>query len=385
MALRLATSPGWMDAYELPSPPQFRVCHVCGRQYGTHSFEIHLKQCKELWKAREALKDKSERKQLPRDPIILGLGTDLNEMNRLASEIYNTVSLSTCAHCGRSFLTEKLVLHNTSCTADNPGKRITGRADLNTPEEAEERERERRLRPRWNPQTHRNNSSDLPQLPQNGKHQTPQKTSAQILTPRKGSGGAIKCSLDGSPNVQKNDADVKTVESPGQIQGIDETKEESNTVSVYVPPLPLFLERAADELDSVTEYGDLAKENSTTFDDCHTTSPRRTIHESESINGADDKVQEYLMRHSSDPILALPGRVEEMESTVAFLKITISEMQLQIEELQKKFINQEIAEKKEEEVRRDRKVIYTKVEAKKPTSSGRVLKWLMSSNNLMKS
>ena len=87
------------------------------------------------------------------------------------------------------------------------------------------------------------------------------------------------------------------------------------------------------------------------------------------------------MRHSSGPMLALPGRVEEMESTVAFLKITISEMQLQIEELQKKFIDQEIAEKKEEEVRRDRKVIYTKVEAKKPTSSGRVLKWLMSSNH----
>ena len=374
MALRLATSPGWMDAYELPSPPQFRVCHVCGRQYGTHSFEIHLKQCKELWKAREALKEKSERKPLPRDPPILALGTDLNEVNRLASEIYNTVSLSTCAHCGRSFLTEKLILHNTSCTADNPGKRITGRADLNTAEEAEERERERRLRPRWNPQTHRSNSSDLPQQPQNGKHQTPQKTNAQILTPRKGSGGAIKCPSDGSPNVQKNDADVKTVDSPGQLQGIDETKEESNIVKVYIPSLPLFLERAADELESVTESGDLAKEYSTTFDDCPTTSPRRTSHETESVT------QDYLMYRSSDSILALPGRVEEMESTVASLRTTISTMQLQIDELVKR-LNQEREEKKAEEFRRERKIIYTKVEEKKPASSNRAFKWLISSHH----
>ena len=37
--------------------PRTRVCFVCGRQYGLSSYDIHLKQCKELWLAREALKD----------------------------------------------------------------------------------------------------------------------------------------------------------------------------------------------------------------------------------------------------------------------------------------------------------------------------------------
>ena len=41
--------------------PKTRLCHVCGRQYGTHSFDIHLKQCKDLWVAREGLKEKKER------------------------------------------------------------------------------------------------------------------------------------------------------------------------------------------------------------------------------------------------------------------------------------------------------------------------------------
>lgn len=33
----------------LAAGPVTRVCHVCGRQYGLSSFEIHLKQCKKLW------------------------------------------------------------------------------------------------------------------------------------------------------------------------------------------------------------------------------------------------------------------------------------------------------------------------------------------------
>ena len=86
------------------------------------------------------------------------------------------------------------------------------------------------------------------------------------------------------------------------------------------------------------------------------------------------------MCRSSDSILALPGRVEEMESTVASLRTTISKMQLQIDELEKR-LNQERAEKKAEEVRRERKVIYSKVEEKKPASSNRAFKWLMSSHH----
>lgn len=126
--------------------PRTRVCYICGRQYGLHSFDIHLKQCKELWIAREAQKDPRERKPLPPDPME-GRGMspsptsagspmgakspgshitdeELEAMNKAAGDAFKTVSLATCQWCGRTFLPEKLVIHNRSCTQDNPARKV---------------------------------------------------------------------------------------------------------------------------------------------------------------------------------------------------------------------------------------------------------------------
>ena len=111
------------DERRFLSQPRARICHICGRLYGLHSFDIHIRQCKDLWIARESLKDKLERKSLPKDPTegmecykLSALAdiskADLAEINRLASETYNNESLAICAYCGRSFLTEKLPSHN---------------------------------------------------------------------------------------------------------------------------------------------------------------------------------------------------------------------------------------------------------------------------------
>jgi hypothetical protein len=124
---------------KISTGPKTRVCYVCGRQYGLHSFEIHLKQCKELWIAREAEKDPRERKKLPEDPMLKfaggGSGSDggppmptakeLEEINKLSTAAFNTEALDTCAFCGRTFLAEKLVIHNRSCTAENPARKLT--------------------------------------------------------------------------------------------------------------------------------------------------------------------------------------------------------------------------------------------------------------------
>lgn len=131
---------------KLAPGPKTRVCYVCGRQYGLHSFEIHLKQCKELWIAREAEKDPRVRKPLPEDPMLkLGIALDeasqgsgnggggggalsarkLEEINRISTQAFNTEALSACEFCGRTFLPEKLAIHNKSCTADNPARKVT--------------------------------------------------------------------------------------------------------------------------------------------------------------------------------------------------------------------------------------------------------------------
>ena len=146
-----------MSEKKMSSGPKTRMCYICGRQYGLSSFDIHIKQCKDLWVAREALKIKSERKPVPSDPCAGGgsgmggvCGVDalnnkgapgspkmnLDEMNRMASETFNTVSLSQCEHCGRSFLHEKLIIHNRSCTADKPGRRAPVKPDAAASKEA---------------------------------------------------------------------------------------------------------------------------------------------------------------------------------------------------------------------------------------------------------
>lgn len=148
---------------QLAPGPKARVCYVCGRQYMLHSFDIHIKQCKELFLAREALKDPKERKKLPEDPMEkLGFnggqspekrsssdaagaaspspanteGLSLDEINRMATEAFNNEALSRCAFCGRTFLPEKLAIHNRSCTAENPARKVTDgvRKGLPTPD-----------------------------------------------------------------------------------------------------------------------------------------------------------------------------------------------------------------------------------------------------------
>ena len=32
------------------SPPGFRICYLCGREFGSHSIEIHEPKCLEKWK-----------------------------------------------------------------------------------------------------------------------------------------------------------------------------------------------------------------------------------------------------------------------------------------------------------------------------------------------
>jgi hypothetical protein len=146
-----------MDGHDTPSKPigvgpKARICYVCGRQYMLHSFDIHIKQCKDLFLAREAQKDPRERKKLPEDPLEklgssqYGSGApssasgerrngesggqhltrkELDELNQISTNAYNTEVLATCQFCGRTFLPEKLVIHNRSCTADTPARKVT--------------------------------------------------------------------------------------------------------------------------------------------------------------------------------------------------------------------------------------------------------------------
>ena len=112
--------------------PRAVSCYICGRQYMLHSFAIHETQCRELYEKREELKPPKERRRCPDNPFnginMKGITSQrglMDAMNTAAAEAFETGVMSSCRYCGRTFLPEKLLIHNRSCTADNPARRVT--------------------------------------------------------------------------------------------------------------------------------------------------------------------------------------------------------------------------------------------------------------------
>ena len=126
-----------MNKAKIPKAPRARVCYICGRQYMLHSFSIHEKQCRELFEKWESQKPLKERRRCPEDPmknsnLILGKTSggermstrELNELNDAARKAWSTECLVRCQNCDRSFLPEKLKIHQRSCTQNNPAKKV---------------------------------------------------------------------------------------------------------------------------------------------------------------------------------------------------------------------------------------------------------------------
>lgn len=107
--------------------PPAVVCPICGRQYGTASIEIHLKSCRAKFEADEARKPASQRRAVPNVDLTAVKGmsaAQLEAHNAAAFEHWNEKMLSQCGNCGRSFLPDRLAIHQRSCTADNPARRV---------------------------------------------------------------------------------------------------------------------------------------------------------------------------------------------------------------------------------------------------------------------
>ena len=101
------------------------VCYICGRKYGTKSIDIHQKQCEKKFQQEQAQLPKSERKKLPTKPQVNALdemkvGGKMSQAqqdayNNAAFEEYNNNALSKCSNCSRTFLLDRLVVHQRSC------------------------------------------------------------------------------------------------------------------------------------------------------------------------------------------------------------------------------------------------------------------------------
>eukprot|EP00760_Papus_ankaliazontas_P029040 PhM_4_TR410/c0_g1_i2/m.23503 len=109
--------------------PQLLVCYLCGQQFGTSSLRIHIPQCyqKRLvqWKAA----DPNVRGPAPRDPATM-TDADFASMSQDEKVQFNNEqfsdfnnNMSKCDKCGRTFLPDRLAVHQRSCKGGAQGSK----------------------------------------------------------------------------------------------------------------------------------------------------------------------------------------------------------------------------------------------------------------------
>ncbi|XP_054445299.1 zinc finger protein 474-like [Pteronotus mesoamericanus] len=108
--------------------PGLHICYICGREFGSQSLAIHEPQCLEKWRIENSKLSKHLRRPEPSKPQPLsGNGSyNLQAVNEAAFQS-SQAQLLPCESCGRTFLPDRLLVHQRSCkpkgkgpTAPNP-------------------------------------------------------------------------------------------------------------------------------------------------------------------------------------------------------------------------------------------------------------------------
>ncbi|XP_017790740.1 PREDICTED: uncharacterized protein LOC108572915 isoform X2 [Habropoda laboriosa] len=105
--------------------PRTITCYVCSREFGTASFPIHEPRCMQKWERENNSLPVNQRRPAPQRPDI---AINHSEWNAAAWE-ESQAQLVPCSKCGRTFLPERLTVHEKSC-----------KASAKTPPEAEKLE-----------------------------------------------------------------------------------------------------------------------------------------------------------------------------------------------------------------------------------------------------
>lgn len=308
---------------KVPYSESTRACQICGQHYGLHSFDIHVKQCEDSWISEERMKEMCDTKPVPNYPTD---GLAIHDINLLycksteelteIDETFNTVSLSVCLYCGRSFLREKLIIHNKSCTADNPGRPVKTTSEPRFAEECVI-PIQRVIKPRWGSsqipihkisRTESESSMVKKKVPAVGKNPTRYKdnfsSQSRSASPQPSSGSISERS--------NHDYSTDMRECSTTEQSESESGHQLNKKTAF---------------NGYDEAKEIAESSRTRKDSCCTDSS---------------------MSKNSAPI-NLPDRVDEMEFTVALMADTITEMELIVADLQADITAKKKGKQKEKE------------------------------------
>ena len=99
-----------------PAKPNFVLCYICGRKYGSASIAVHEPQCLEKWKVENDSLPKAQRRPLPKKPEVLTAAGeyDIEAANEAAWQSSQD-QLIPCDRCGRRFASDRLPVHQRSC------------------------------------------------------------------------------------------------------------------------------------------------------------------------------------------------------------------------------------------------------------------------------
>lgn len=120
---------GNSTGFNITSKPKALMCSICGREFGTNSLEIHMKQCEKKNGNKSKIADDYNKVF---DKIRTGERLDNNdyeEFNNNANNDYKENSLFPCQNCGRRFLPDRLEVHLRSCKGD--GKEVKFKVNPN--------------------------------------------------------------------------------------------------------------------------------------------------------------------------------------------------------------------------------------------------------------
>ncbi|KAF5269813.1 hypothetical protein FQR65_LT05859 [Abscondita terminalis] len=95
--------------------PKTLMCYVCGREFGTASLPLHEPKCLEKWHRENAILPPSQRRKIPAKPEVPMSSEQWNQYAWQSCQ----ASLVPCDNCGRTFLPDRLIVHQRSCKNNN--------------------------------------------------------------------------------------------------------------------------------------------------------------------------------------------------------------------------------------------------------------------------
>jgi hypothetical protein len=104
--------------------PGLVVCYICGMEFGSKSVSIHEPQCMRKWQAENDKLPKHLRRKTPQRPQILPSihGNNSKDVSRFNEAAWQSSQdqLLPCGNCGRTFIPDRLPVHQRSCKPGNP-------------------------------------------------------------------------------------------------------------------------------------------------------------------------------------------------------------------------------------------------------------------------